>query len=215
MNVNVIAITVSVNYEDYLKLILDVNHKFFKKWYIVTKQSDTITQDLCKQYPNVEVILFEFRGYGIFNKGGALKKAQQIAHEKNPNDLFLILDSDIVLPENFTQEIEKLDVQENSVYGTKRRMIPSIQDYLKGNLQQFECRDWQHKDNKYWHVPWGYFQLYKTQNYYSNSNNAQGCDTNFSHQFKYKLSIPMIVDHVGPEATNWNGRVHPKEIIKI
>ena len=209
---NITAITVSVNYSDYLKLSLEVNHKFFKKWYIITSADDLQTQNLCNNYSNVEVIIFNFKSYGKFNKGGALQYAQQIAHKKTPENLFLIIDSDIILPKSFAQEIQKLNIQENSIYGTIRRMVPSIQDYLNSDLQQFECQSWQRTYGKYCHVPLGFFQLYKTQHYYTKSNNAANCDHIFSHCFEHKVLISIIVDHIGPQGTNWNGRKSPTEL---
>ena len=40
---DIIAITVSTNYEDILKIIIPQNAKFFKKWIIITKVDDIKT----------------------------------------------------------------------------------------------------------------------------------------------------------------------------
>jgi len=46
---DIIAITVSVNYSDILKHMIDQNSKFFKVWYIVTSPEDKETVRLIEE----------------------------------------------------------------------------------------------------------------------------------------------------------------------
>lgn len=66
-----ICITVSVNYDNLLDIILPQNAKFFKKWYIVTHKDDQKTIDIIKKHNIncVEILYFDFYDGAIFNKG--------------------------------------------------------------------------------------------------------------------------------------------------
>ena len=58
-----------------------------------------------------------------FDKGGAIKMVQQIVYEKYPNHWYLILDSDIILPNNFIDILIKEDLNEECIYGAIRNNI--------------------------------------------------------------------------------------------
>ena len=94
-----IGITVSVNYHKELKEVLEKNSKFFKKWYIITSHSDFETKSICSLYENIELVYFDFQDGAVFNKGGGLLKAQKIAHAEYPEEIYCILDSDIIIPD--------------------------------------------------------------------------------------------------------------------
>lgn len=214
---NIIAITVSTNYEDYLNLILQENYKFFKKWYIVTEKTDLNTQKLCDKYDNVETVYFNFcSGNKIFNKGGGIKKAQQLAYRHYAEDLFLILDSDICITEEMYKHINCLSVEKDCVYGADRIMIPTIEEYFKSNHSNFSQSTWKNKKNplksNWWNVPWGYFQLYKTPHLYKDSRDAGKVDIHFSRCFLNTANLPLPVKHVGPVSTNWKKRITPKDL---
>lgn len=210
--------TVSTNYEDYLRVSLQENFNFFKKWYIITDPTDLTTQRLASEYEITETMLFKFQsGSKIFNKGGAIKKAQQKAYETYPNCLFLILDSDICLSTEMYECIKNTKIKENCIYGADRVMIPSIKDYLNRDNITFKRSTWQNVKNqtnpKWWNKPWGYFQLYKTHYFYKDSHDAGKVDVHFSHCFEQCINLPFAVNHIGPTASNWQGRKNPKEII--
>ncbi len=214
----IIAITVSTNYEDYLRLIIQENLQFFKKWYIVTDEKDLITQELCKPYDAIETILFKFQsGSKIFNKGGGIRKAQQEAYKNCPNSLFLILDSDVCLTTEMVECIKKTKIQEDCIYGADRIMIPSIKDYFNQDHSSFKLSTWQNKKVpskiKWWNKPWGYFQLYKTPHLYKDSTDAGKVDVHFSHCFSKNENLPIAVKHIGLPSLNWQGRKTQKENI--
>ena len=213
---NVIAITVSTNYEDYLRLTLQENHTFFKKWYIVTAPADDKTKKLCANYSNVECLLYDLQVEGSpFRKGNALSMVQKLVYKCHADASYLILDSDICLPKNFLNCIQKIEIDENTIYGADRLMYLTIEDY-RSKKSDVELLCW--NPNKalnikpaFWMVPHGYFQLYKTKHIYPNSKTAGECDVKFASKFLNKINLPLIVSHIGMPEVNWNGRTSPKE----
>ena len=189
-----IAITISVNYHYELREVLEKNSKFFKKWYIVTQASDKNTATICSNYSNVELIFFNFKQGAIFNKGGALLEAQKIIYEKHPDDIYCILDSDVIIPDkiiSFAKE-KSWDNQEELV-GCSRI---SMNEFNEISLLNDE------------HACLGYLQIYKNKNkFYKNSNTCEYCDYEFSNLFDKKI---MITDayafHIGECRKNWNGK---------
>ena len=110
---DIIGITISTKYEDILKIILLQNAKFLKKWIIITDEKDIKTIDVIKESKcnNIEILYYNFysneKRKFIFNKGGAVRFGQKYLYNnpKYNNYLILILDSDIYLPENFTERV--------------------------------------------------------------------------------------------------------------
>lgn len=208
---NIVALTVSVNFHDELRQVLQANHKHFIKWYIATEQSDTTTIDICKPYENVEVVFTDItldkrKNYvecedtlsikPYFNKGGALKTLQLIAHKKHHRHLKLILDSDIILPQDFCEQLSRCKLHKvDTLYGAKRRIE---NQYNKAyNEMSFANGDY----------PFGFFHLYYCNtHYYEDSVSAARCDEEFVDLFKTTQILPINVDHIGEQYVNWYGR---------
>ena len=195
------AITVSTKYDDILKIIMPQNYKFFTKWYIVTHEKDTKTINIVKNYgfTNVEIVFFDFYRKRTFNKGGAIRKCQDILERKGYKGDVLILDSDIYLPNNFLEILPPLNYY--TLYGTNRRSDYYSYHNFKNNILDFEykwAQDFQ-----------GYFQLYKfSKNIkYLDSDDCSECDLRFQRFFKNKIILQnMIVSHLGKSGINWKGR---------
>lgn len=204
----IIAITVSTNYDDLLKIIIPQNNKFFYKWYIITSKTDDKTLKVIYDYnysnsnSNIEILFYDFNANNkIFNKGGAIKYCQNIISTLNYNGIVLILDSDIYLPNDFDSIINNIAISNDTLYGTYKRYDFYNYKNLQNNIVNFD-------------YPWakefqGYFQLYKfNKNYlYNESFNCSACDLEFIKHFKNKIIIPnLIVSHLGKHYINWNGR---------
>jgi hypothetical protein len=97
-----VAICVSYNYFDALQFTLPVNYIHFDKIYLITQEDDVQTVEFCKKFNNVCVFFYNFKNNGKkFDKFGALNFIQRIVYEECPESWYLIIDSDIVLPNNF------------------------------------------------------------------------------------------------------------------
>jgi hypothetical protein len=198
-----IAITVSTNYSDLLPFILNANSEFFKKWIFVTSPNDQATIDILSKNPNVIILFWDFQNSGYkFDKGGAVKLAQEYTYEHFPDEWYLLLDSDICLPFYFAFLINNLNelgsVDQEAVYGCAvRREYSKSSDYKK-SVNYKETRE-----------PWviGFFQLYRKKVFYSPSNDASQCDLDFLKHFSKHFFInDFVCNHLGSPYTNWQGR---------
>lgn len=207
----IIAITVSTNYDDILDIIMSRNAPFFKKWIIITSKDDTATLHVINKYnySNIEVIFFDFvAGGNKFNKGGAIRYAQQQIPSEYTG-LVLILDSDILLPTNFQQILAPIRFRPFGIYGVDTRDdFHSLSHLLSGTVD-FEYYRYKHFD--------GFFQLYlhNTKYLYESSANCSRCDSAFKKLFgkRRKVIYGLHVKHLGMTATNWNARINKTDFI--
>ena len=201
-SIKMIAITASINYGDKLRICLELNHAFFNKWFVVTSKDDLATMKVCQEYSNVEILHFDFginsQGQCAFNKGGALQYCQQQVYRDYADEWYLILDSDIILPDNFPQLLERVNWNHDCLYGAEGRddydALSDIQGQKAGNAYELEgeCL--------------GFFQLYYRHFCYSESQTARSCDAVFRNLFRNHLHIPGLrVKHMGKPWVNHNG----------
>ena len=217
-NHNIIAITVSTNYEDILKIIIPQNAKFFKKWIIITRKEDTKTINVVNESNcnNIELLYFNFNLLDgkktTFNKGGAIRLGQEHIYKNKDYDdnIILILDSDIYLPNNFATIVNKIKIENNTLYGSSKRRDYWSEEHFKKNIVDFDyiyCR----------HIL-GYFQMYKVNPIYlyNKSTDCSTCDKQFTFGFKRLIIIENVeVKHLGKAYTNWKGRVSHKDFIPV
>jgi hypothetical protein len=198
----IITITICVNYHDILKYMIKQNSKFFKKWYIVTSPEDIETKKLIENENNpiIEILIYnDFYNNSTFNKGGALRYAQNYIDTKYNSSNILILDADIYLPNNFMDLIpEKLEY--NTIYGIYKRVdFWNTYDFIYNRNPHIY---------RYGSCIVGFFQLYNqtSTNKYQNSVNCSKCDDIFRELFPIKKILKLIVKHLGKDKVNWNGR---------
>jgi hypothetical protein len=200
----IIAITVCVNYSDILEFMLKQNIKFLKKWFIVTTKSDTKTIQLLENYNEIIHILiyddFYINNYK-FNKGGAIKFAQDYIDINFTDSNILILDSDIYLPDNFMYCLPK-NLEPHKLYGSfERDDLWTIVDFIENTNP--------HK-YIYGNSFVGFFQLYKQNSIYKyeESYNCASCDNTFRDKFNTRECLKISVKHLGKDTVNWNGRTY-------
>ena len=193
MTTKIIAITVSTNYVDKLKLIIK-NKDLFHKWYIITSKDDTDTINYITNLDcnNIELLFFDFNSNNsIFNFGGARRHGQL---QCNDDDIVLFLDSDIILPNNFLQIINTINFENNVLYGIRHRYDYHSKESFKNNTPD------QIHDMSIHKFIFGFFQLYKHNSnlLYNNSNTASVTDLEFNHKFRKKILITDIIcKHIG------------------
>lgn len=205
-----ICITVSTNYSDILQVILSQNLKFIDKWFIITSKSDNSTVNLIQNNDKIVVLYYDFQNdNNTFDKGGAIKMAQEHIYGMYSECLILLLDSDIYLPNNFLHVI--MNLLDRSL------LKANILFHPKKRLDFYKLSDFYEKTN-YFDYPWmtdfqGFFQLYyhdtkmnNTNYLYQTSHNCSSCDLLFKNQFCEKEHIDIAVYHLGKNGVNWNGR---------
>jgi hypothetical protein len=200
---DIIAVTVSVNYSDILEHMIIQNIQFLKKWFIVTAPEDKKTIDLLENYKHKITVLI-YDGFYInnhkFNKGGAIKCAQDYIDLHFKDENILILDSDIYLPDDFTKQLPPI-VEPHTLYGVSERIdywtLDDFNKCIKPHV--YSCA-------KFFV---GFFQLYKqnAKYKYEECEDCGGCDNIFRELFNKKQLLEISVKHLGKECVNWYGRV--------
>jgi hypothetical protein len=213
--ISLIGICISYKYFDTLKFMLPINYPHFQKLYIVTQEDDIETINFCKQFDNVVILFYNFiNNNKKFDKYGALNYAQKQIYNNHPESWYLIIDSDIILPNNFVSILikEKLDV--NCLYGAIRINVLKSSELLdKQNIINKNI-DWKYNNilclkNKPPSIL-GCFQLYKKKVFCRNDlNNAGKGDYFFGYDnFDIFCNLQNIVYfHLGKNGVNWNGKV--------
>jgi hypothetical protein len=203
-----IAITVSTNYSDLIPFIISANERFFTHWYWVTDANDQLTIDAIPKNNRHSILYWDFKNNGRrFDKGGALKFAQQHAYKQFPEDWYLILDSDIALYPNFNVNTDLLDPEK--LYGISHRLAFYSKRAYETNQPDQIIPGLGH--------PIGFFQLYKKKFLYADSDSAGGVDSDFTILWSKTGQTEMLKDypscrHLG-RTDHWTGRIPGSDFI--
>ena len=132
------AVTVSVNYSDYLSKCIS-NKEKLDRWIIVTHEQDIKCINLCKSN-NIEYVLCDdfYTNGAIFAKGRGINFGLNFLDRTN---WLLYIDSDILLPDDFRDILKKYLKDKKSLYWSKR--------YLSnGKEMKFITDNWLYEE--YW-----------------------------------------------------------------
>jgi len=214
-----VGLCISYNYFDTLKFMLPVNYLHFEKIFIVTQQNDFETIEFCKNFDNVIVLFYNFKyDDKTFDKYGALNYGQRIIYNLYPDNWYLIIDSDIILPNNLIDILSQEDLNEECIYGAVRSNVDLSSELLNKKQILISEKNINFPFNNILHnilgksppSILGCFQLYKKHVYHCNiCNNAGGGDYYFGYDnFKLFCNLENIYYfHLGKTAINWNGKV--------
>jgi hypothetical protein len=212
----IVALCISYNYYDTLQYMLVANYKHFEKIYIVTQEDDTVTINYCKQFNNIEVLMYDFTPTTdkTFDKYGAINYAQKLMYNAYPNYWYVMLDADIILPVNFIDILTNITLDEDCIYGGIRVDIKSINEIC--NMSFIINNKNKHNNiiREATTAPsiLGCFQLYKKPVYHKvDFKNAGEGDFVFCHEnFKlFCLLESILYYHLGDpnvEGINWDGK---------
>lgn len=197
-----IAITVCIDYADYLAQTLPNNRPLFSKYYIITERRDTETVRIASMYDCTLLYTNVTKTNGAsFNKSGILYHTQRLLHKHHPTSWIVILDADIYLPLDIWKSIDISGLNKNGIYGISRKNYTTYSDYVSNSPSSVDTSE---------NSAVGYFQMYwnKTKYYESWSINCAKSDLNFMKLFRYIIGYKDIYCfHFGEKHTNWNGRV--------
>jgi GT2 family glycosyltransferase len=200
-----IAISVCINYSDYLAQTLPNNRPLFSKYYIITERSDTETIKLAREYDCVLLFSDQKNANGAsFNKSGMIHAAQHFVHKRHTSDWIVILDADIFLPSDIWKNINVTSLNKNGLYGISRKTYTTYSDYIDERVSS---------EDKCETGVIGYFQLYwnKSKYYTPWSMNCSKCDITFMQLFRHVRAFTTIYCfHFGEKNINWNGRICTK-----
>lgn len=233
------AVTICVDYSDFLAHAMPLNRPLFDDWVIVTAPHDRATQRLCEHY-HVRCLVTEafYSGGDKFNKGRGINAGLESLRGK---DFLLHLDADIVLPPRTRDFLERAMLDPECLYGIDRLMCPDRQEwikYLQSPTPRFSDEifiamgPWPvgeriAKRDAGGYLPIGFFQLWHAaagdayggpRRYPEHHSTAARSDMLFSLEWarQRRALLPEIVAiHLGTgpnEAmgANWNGRTTPE-----
>jgi len=215
--ISLIGICVSYNYYDTLQFMLPVNYGHFEKIYIITQEDDKDTIQLCSNFNNVDVLYYDFKNNNkIFDKFGGLNYAQEIVYKTHPDSWYLMIDSDIILPNNFIDILIKENLNPDCIYGAIRNNVYKTSELLdkRQNVNEYHNLSYIWNNILHWkeHPPTiiGFFQLYKKKFYHrENLMDASQGDIYFCHDnFKLFCMLDnLLCLHLGYFNKNWYGKV--------
>ena len=198
---------------DTFKFMLPINYNHFNKIYLVTQKDDMETIQFCKEFNNVEILFYNFKNNDKnFDKYGALNMVQKIVYEKYPDHWYLIIDSDIILPNNFIDILQKENLNQECIYGAMRNNIDKS-SILLNNVIPFHNYFHNNILNQYGNPPsiLGCFQLYFKKNIFHRNdfNNASKGDFYFGFDnFNIFCQLENLVYlHLGLDKVNWDGKI--------
>ncbi len=224
------AVTVCVNYSDFLAETLPANMLYFDRIVVVTSHADKATQALCERLsvPCVVTDVMYERG-DKFNKGKAINMG--LGH-LNMDGWTLHLDSDIVLPHNFRKLLQHAHLDTANIYGADRVNVYGWDAWQKIKHAHHNSHSYRYLVNpprgelgarllhdEFGYAPIGYFQLWSgPKRYPDHQGNAEHTDVLFALQWRrgHRRLLPeAFVLHLdsrtspGQFGENWNGRKSP------
>jgi len=225
------AVTVCVNYADFLAWTLAWNKFHFDDWVIVTDKADSKTQRVCA-YHHVRCIATDafYENDHAFNKGAGINAGLAAI---GCTDWVAHIDADMVLPPRAREMFEqRAALEANAIYGIDRIMCRSFSDWMNFIAEP----ELQHSDEVYvnstafalgsrvaktdadGYLPIGFFQLWNARqsgirSYPSGHGTSARADMGFARQWprERRHLIPEVVGiHLESEpaenGANWRGR---------
>lgn len=218
---HVAAVTVCVNFADFLADTLPVNRPHFDQYVVVTSPEDAATQRLAKRHDCTLVITERFREDGAFNKGRAINDGLDAADARQ---WVCHLDADIVLPllfrlwlKNVRRLVRDPQHLRQTLLSLHRVCCTSREEWLR--FRKTGTHDWPVEKLRRWNqVPAGYLQIWHASmpvRYPETSPTAGGSDLEFGRQFVYRFTCehPRVIhletkkqtsaDYAGRRSAKW------------
>lgn len=222
------AITVCVNYEDFLSITLPINLTWASTFTIVTipecEEKVNAVVDIYRKaiFDSKITVVVSTRlheGGSVFAKSRLINDGLFSVHSKfNPHEDWIchidadtFVSSEILSPEFSRYRIGFDDI----ILGAVRYMVDSREQLMKycyiedgvyiidyGRImKECKCDRW---------VAGGFFQMWNRVKQYSQvSGDASADDMIFRSSFKKFAAMVIPVVHLGTTCSNWNGRITP------
>lgn len=129
MVVKIEAVTVCVNYGDFLAVTAEWNRHLFDQWVVVTTPDDELTREVCRKYRIEALVTEEGRepGGGL-NKGYLVERGLQMLSAEGWR---WHLDADVVLPRHARLMLTQAHLDPAVIYGVDRVMVRSWADWVR------------------------------------------------------------------------------------
>lgn len=116
------AVTVCVDYSDFLSETLPFTLSIVDRLIVGTTKKDERTRDLCRKYGVQTILTDEHRRQGTFNKGRLVERCLQ---HLSANGWRLHIDADMAMPHRTRHLLESAHLDECGIYGCDRVMVRS------------------------------------------------------------------------------------------
>ncbi len=213
------AITVCIDFADFLADTLPVNRHLFNQYVVVTSPSDTATQRLAEQHACKLVVTERHLAAGPLNKGAAINDGLDAA---NRRQWLCHLDADIVLPDVFRWWLFNAECNvkygqhlEKHIIGMHRHNCRSRAEWLR--YLATGRHDWPVEKLRAWNqVPAGYLQIWHAAmnvRYPEGHPTASASDLVFGEQFVYRFhpDQPRVIhlENKARQDLDYSGRRSP------
>ena len=225
------ALIVCVNYWDFLRRTLPINHGHFNEVVVVTAPGDERTMQVCADLDVACIVTEEFFAGGApFNKGRAINHALRCL--TNPKWVAL-MDADIVLPPNFRRGLTSFGLDPAKLYTCDRHVCetPDLWDKIQqGAMHPYHRQLYPAETFLYiprWDqvtkrlaLPMGYLQIahyggiISTLGYPTSSEDANWSDVDFAMCYPAADRAwidDMRVIHLGTTGGNEKGLATPEQ----
>lgn len=216
------AITVCIDFADFLADTLPVNRPHFNQYVIVTSSDDAATQRFARKHACKLVVSDRFRETHAFDKGAAINDGLAVADKRQ---WLCHLDADIVLPANFRQwligvrrVVKHADHLNEHIIGMHRHNCRNRAEWLKWLATHQRMRlKWPVEKLREWNqIPAGYLQIWHASmgaRYPEGHPTASGSDIAFGEQFTYRFhpNQPRVIHLEAKSRQNedYRGRKSP------
>lgn len=222
VNKKLIAALVSINYSDFLELVLPFNAKIFDTIYVITTKEDEECIDICSKYDNVNCFIIEKailkKNGASFNRGAVYNLLFDKLSLEGYNEWICLTDSDIIFPPNLRELVSKVDY--GPMYSLPRSFCQNENQFKRyisavesgkphslsvdrrspkdvfgiGYMQLFQFK-------KEIRMPEDFHDVGKIDHVFRNKNFWKNC--------KLLYDVEYCV-HLGATGTNWKGRHNRK-----
>jgi len=214
------AITVCMNYADFLAHSMPLNKPHFDNWIVVTEPGDRHTQDVCRYYGVNFLTTYSAELHkNEFHKGVCVTEGIE---KLEKSDWLILIDADTILQPNFRQVIEELNINDEldktCLYTIDRVRFESFDEWMEFHTRPTFNLGNRPRDGRFClpnFVPTGFFQMWNVKEtgilqYIHQWVKCGGEDIRFSYLWprNKRIFIPETTCyHIssGPEC-NWTGR---------
>lgn len=214
------AVTVCMNYGDFLAHSMPLNQQHFNRWIIVTLPDDYHTQDVCRYYGAEYITTHSAELHkGEFHKGVCVTEGLSAL---NKSDWLILIDADTVLQPNFRGTIEKLDFEEpgldkSCLYTIDRVRFETFEEWMNFYTHPKYDLGTKARDGRFClpeFVPTGFFQMWHSSTgiiqYVHQWVKCGGEDIRFSYRWprNKRIFIPETTCYhlASSSECNWLGR---------
>ena len=209
------AVTVCINYADYLVCIVE-NRRHFDRWVVMTVPEDRETVAVCGahgiEWRHSKVLKPDGSDFNAaFNKSGVINEGLEAL---DADGWVVLIDSDVRLPRHFRERVSALPLKSGAMYGAAGRKLCDERPMFD---MLVECEPWDRFCDRQSGI-FGYFNLFDLEgknNRYPVRDAATGGehdDSRFQDLFllEDRRTVPMTVIHTGRPWENWHGRASAK-----